>query len=70
MDESLFWPIIGLLAVVYLMQASAPALKGVPTVKFHRFLPNFINRILYYPKAASLIAKGYNQVCILEHCCK
>ena len=65
MEGLVFWPIIGLLIVAYLVRASAPTLQDIPTVKYHPYLPNFINRILYYPKAASMISQGYYKVCML-----
>lgn len=63
MENHFFWPIIGLLVVLMLRRASGSSLKNVPTVKYHRFLPNVVNRILYYPKATSMISQGYYKVC-------
>jgi hypothetical protein len=61
---ALFWPLIGVLVVVlYLLQRPpASSLRHIPTVKYNAYLPNFINRLIYYPKAASMISEGYQKV--------
>ena len=61
---ALFWPLLGVLAVVlYLLQRPpASSLRHIPTVKYSAYLPNFINRLIYYPKAASMISEGYQKV--------
>ncbi|CAP96530.1 Pc21g16330 [Penicillium rubens Wisconsin 54-1255] len=60
---ALFWPLIGVLFVVlYLLQRPpASSLRHIPTVKYNAYLPNFINRLIYYPKAASMISEGYQK---------
>ncbi|OQD88229.1 hypothetical protein PENANT_c004G01923 [Penicillium antarcticum] len=60
---SAFWPLLGVfVAVLYVLQRAQPsALKHIPTVKYNPYLPDFINRIMYYPKAASMIKKGYHK---------
>lgn len=63
-DMAAIWPlIVALLLVVYLLQLaqSNSSLKHIPILKFNRYLPDFVNRLVYYPKAASLIYRGYNQ---------
>ncbi|CAG8046793.1 unnamed protein product [Penicillium nalgiovense] len=58
-----FWPLVGVLVVVlYLLQRPpASSLGHIPTVKYNAYLPNFINRLIYYPKAASMISEGYQK---------
>ncbi|KUM57011.1 hypothetical protein ACN42_g10192 [Penicillium freii] len=58
-----FWPLVGVLVVVlYLLRRpSASSLRHVPTVKYNVYLPDFINRLIYYPKAASMISEGYEK---------
>ncbi|KAJ5795187.1 hypothetical protein N7457_001786 [Penicillium paradoxum] len=57
-----FWPLVGVLVVVYLLwRAPASSLRQVPTVRYKWYLPDFLNRILYYPKAASMISRGYHK---------
>ncbi|KAJ5832013.1 hypothetical protein N7474_000324 [Penicillium riverlandense] len=58
------WPLtLALLLVVYLLQRaqSNASLKHIPILKFNRYLPDLVNRLIYYPKAASLIYRGYKQ---------
>lgn len=59
-----FWPLVGVLVVVlYLLQRPpASSLRHIPTVKYNAYLPNFLNRLIYYPKAASMISEGYEKV--------
>ncbi|KAJ5803910.1 uncharacterized protein N7518_000213 [Penicillium psychrosexuale] len=58
-----FWPLIGVLVVVlYLLRRPPPSsLRHIPTVKYNACLPDFINRLMYYPKAASMISEGYEK---------
>ncbi|KAJ6131958.1 hypothetical protein N7471_007173 [Penicillium samsonianum] len=58
-----FWPLVGVLVVVlYLLQRPpASSLRHIPTVKYNAYLPNFLNRLIYYPKAASMISEGYEK---------
>lgn len=57
-----FWP-VGVLIVVYLLwRAPVSTLRHVPTVRYKWYLPDFVNRMLYYPKAASMISQGYHKV--------
>jgi hypothetical protein len=62
-----FWPLVGVLVVVlYLLRRpSVSSLKHIPTVKYNAYLPDFINRFIYYPKAASMISEGYEKVCTI-----
>lgn len=58
-----FWPLVGVLVVVLYLLRRPPAssLRHVPTVKYNAYLPDFINRFIYYPKAASMISEGYEK---------
>jgi cytochrome P450 monooxygenase len=63
-DMASIWLVtVALLLVIYLLQRalSNSSLKHIPILKFNRYLPDFINRLIYYPKAASLIYRGYKQ---------
>lgn len=35
---------------------------GIPIVAYSRYLPNFINRLIYFIKGHSLIYQGYEKV--------
>ncbi|CAG8150494.1 unnamed protein product [Penicillium olsonii] len=59
METPFFWSVLGLCLLFLMRWSSTPALKGVPTVKYHRLLPDFLNRIFYYPNAVSMINEGY-----------
>ena len=64
------WPFYLAFAVVfcyYLTRPSEPLY--VPTVRYSRFLPDFINRILYYVTAPALIHRGYEKVHFLCAVC-
>ncbi|KAK4868764.1 hypothetical protein LT330_006966 [Penicillium expansum] len=58
-----FWPLVGVLVVVFYLLQRPPAssLRHIPTVKYKAYLPDFINRLIYYPKAASMISEGYEK---------
>jgi cytochrome P450 monooxygenase len=64
MAGSAFWPLVGVfVAVLYILRRAQPStLKHIPTVTYNPYLPDFFNRIMYYPKAASIIKKGYEKV--------
>lgn len=59
-----FWPLVGVLVVVLYLLRRPPAssLRHIPTVKYKTYLPDFINRLIYYSKAASMISEGYEKV--------
>ncbi|CAG8126631.1 unnamed protein product [Penicillium salamii] len=59
MDNPFLCLAIGLLLIFLLQWSSTPALKDVPTVKYHALLPDFLNRIFYYPNAIRMISEGY-----------
>ncbi|KAJ5165495.1 Small-subunit processome Utp12 [Penicillium coprophilum] len=57
-----FWPLVGVLIVVfYLLQRPTSSLKHIPIIRYNAYLPDFINRLIYYPKAASMISAGYKK---------
>ncbi|KAG0155687.1 hypothetical protein PDIDSM_2860 [Penicillium digitatum] len=58
-----FWPLVGVLVVVLYLLRRPPAssLRHIPTVKYKTYLPDFINRLIYYSKAASMISEGYEK---------
>ncbi|KAJ5146395.1 uncharacterized protein N7515_000959 [Penicillium bovifimosum] len=63
MAGTAFWPLVGaLIALLYLLRrAPASSLSHIPTVKYYPYMPDFINRILYYSKAGSMIYRGYEK---------
>jgi len=64
MNMAAMWSLtVALLVVVYLLQRmpSNSSLKHIPILKFNHYFPDFVNRLIYYPKAASLIYRGYKQ---------
>jgi cytochrome P450 monooxygenase len=70
MAVSAFWPLVGVsVAVLFILRRAQPStLKHIPTVKYNPYLPDFINRIMYYTKAASMIKKGYEKVHTISQC--
>ncbi|KAJ5775183.1 uncharacterized protein N7511_000194 [Penicillium nucicola] len=63
MAGSASWPLVGVLvAVLFIWRRGQPStLKHIPTVRYNRYLPDLINRVMYYPKAASMIKMGYDK---------
>ncbi|KAJ5981369.1 hypothetical protein N7522_013790 [Penicillium canescens] len=63
MAGSAFWPLVAVfVTVLYILRRAQPStLKHIPTVRYNPYLPDFFNRIMYYPKAASMIKKGYEK---------
>lgn len=57
------WPLLGVLFAYYLLRMKThPALKRIPYAKYNAYLPDIFNRLIYYPKAASMIYQGYEKV--------
>ncbi|CAI7651850.1 unnamed protein product [Penicillium glandicola] len=58
-----FWPLVGVLVVVlYLLQRPpASSFRHIPTIRYNAYLPDFVNRVIYYPKAASMITEAYKR---------
>jgi len=63
MAGSVAWPLLGVLFVYFLLRTkSHPALKRIPYIKYKAYLPDIFNRLIYYPKASSMIYRGYEKV--------
>lgn len=63
MAGSVVWPLLGVMLVFFLLRRkNDTALKNIPYVKYSVWLPDIFNRLFYYPKAASMIYRGYEQV--------
>lgn len=54
--------LLGVLLIYLFCRRPNTKLGHIPIVKFNRCLPNIINRLIYYPKAWSMIQWGYDQV--------
>ncbi|KAJ5665206.1 uncharacterized protein N7477_007654 [Penicillium maclennaniae] len=62
MAGSFVWPFLGVLFVYFcLRKKSHPALQRIPYVKYNAFMPDIFNRLIYYPKAKSMIYRGYEK---------
>lgn len=60
----LVWPVAAVVLVYLLLRKKAhPAVKHIPYIKYNAWMPDVINRLLYYPKAADMIHRGYQKVC-------
>ncbi|KAJ5346025.1 hypothetical protein N7452_004029 [Penicillium brevicompactum] len=58
-EHMLLVAIIGVFLIHLLRLLAPPTIKNVPTVRYSNWLPDFVNRILYYPYAISMIEAGY-----------
>lgn len=64
MAGSFVWPLVAVVLVYVLLRKKAyPTLKNIPYVKYNAWMPDIFNRLLYYPKAAEMIHRGYEKVC-------
>lgn len=61
-DHLFLTAVIGVFLAHLLQLLLPPTIKNVPTVRYSRLLPDFVNRILYYPYAISMISDGYYKV--------
>ncbi|KAJ5108616.1 hypothetical protein N7456_005291 [Penicillium angulare] len=62
MADSVFWPLVGVVLMFLMLHGKTnPRLKHIPIVRYSNYLPTFVNRILYYPRAASMIYWGYEK---------
>ncbi|KAJ5323672.1 hypothetical protein N7476_002272 [Penicillium atrosanguineum] len=62
MAGSFVWPLLGVLFVYFCLQKrSHPALRRIPYVKYNAYMPDIFNRLIYYPKAKSMIYRGYEK---------
>ena len=55
-------PVLVALTLFLLFWNRDTGLKKIPIVRFNTYWPDFLNRILFYPKAALLIYAGYEKV--------
>lgn len=62
-EHLLLVAIIGVFLLHLLRLLAPPTIKNVPTVRYSNWLPDFVNRTLYYPYAISMIEAGYYKVC-------
>lgn len=63
MAGSFVWPLLGGLLVYYFLRKKThPALERIPYVKYNAYMPDIFNRLFYYPKAKSMIYRGYAKV--------
>lgn len=54
--------LLGLLLIYLFCRRPNTKLNHIPIVKFNAYLPDLINRLIYYPKACLMIQQGYEQV--------
>ncbi|KAJ6022189.1 hypothetical protein N7540_007693 [Penicillium herquei] len=67
MAGSLVWPLLGAVLVYFLLRRKTDdRLKHIPIVRYSNYLPDILNRIMFYPRAASLIDSGYERVSMLS----
>ncbi|KAJ5182992.1 hypothetical protein N7492_000608 [Penicillium capsulatum] len=60
MPGLLVWPLLGATLVLFLLRTRPTArLKHIPIVRYYAYLPDIFNRIVFYPRAPSLIYRGY-----------
>ena len=64
MAGSLLWPLLGIVLVVFLaFRKTNTGVGHIPIVRYSSYLPDFFNRLIFYPKASSMIYWGYLKVC-------
>ncbi|KAJ5735838.1 uncharacterized protein N7483_000963, partial [Penicillium malachiteum] len=62
MAGSLVWPFLGAVLVCLLLRRKTDhRLKHIPIVRYSKYLPDILNRIMFYSRAASLIDSGYER---------
>jgi cytochrome P450 monooxygenase len=54
--------LLGILLIYLFCRRPNTKLNHIPIVKFNAYLPDLINRLIYYPKAWLMIQQGYEQV--------
>lgn len=52
------------LAWLFSKPAGVTVPLDIPTVSYGRFVPDFVNRILFFVKGPALIYDGYRKVCL------
>ncbi|KAJ5672801.1 hypothetical protein N7507_001928 [Penicillium longicatenatum] len=55
------WPFFGLLLYFLLRRKTDPRLKHIPVVRYRGYLPDIFNRFIFYPRASSIIYRGYKE---------
>ncbi|KAJ5573750.1 uncharacterized protein N7459_008177 [Penicillium hispanicum] len=62
MASSILWPLLGVMFVVFLfLRKTDPRLKHIPIVRYSSYLPDIFNRLIFYPRASSMIYGGYEK---------
>jgi hypothetical protein len=57
------WLSLGALLALYLLRQKPDArLKQIPIIRYSDFLPDLLNRFIFYPKAKPMIYWGYENV--------
>ena len=72
MASSAAWFILGVFLALYCLRQKPDArLKQIPIIRYSDYLPDILNRFLFYPKAKSMIYSSYEKVryCVYEELC-
>jgi hypothetical protein len=57
------WLSLGVCLALYLLRQKPDArLKQIPIIRYSDFLPDLFNRLIFYPKAKSMIYWAYENV--------
>lgn len=63
MASTAAWLILGaFLALYFLRQKPDARLKQIPIIRYSDYLPDLLNRFIFYPKAKSMIYSTYEKV--------
>lgn len=72
MASSAAWLILGAFLALYCLRQKPDArLKQIPIIRYSDYLPDLLNRFIFYPKAKSMIYSSYEKVryCVHEGLC-
>ncbi|KAJ5913108.1 hypothetical protein N7504_001991 [Penicillium tannophilum] len=61
MPGYILWPLFGLLMYFLLRRKTDSRLKHIPVVRYSGYLPDVFNRFIFYPRASSMIYRGYEK---------
>ncbi|KAJ5947617.1 hypothetical protein N7466_000632 [Penicillium verhagenii] len=61
MAGSILWPLLGVLIYFFLRRSINPRLKHIPIVRYRWYVPDVLNRLIFYPRASSMIYRGYKE---------
>lgn len=61
MPGYILWPLFGLLMYFLLRRKTDSRLKHIPVVRYSDYLPDVFNRFIFYPRASSMIYRGYEK---------